>query len=413
MTGFLGLSLWGTVATTTRPVLFGTLAVTTYAYRSVGIAVMAVGGLIFLAGALLWSRGRPRQTPAAPSRMRERVAVLFLLAGLVTLSVSLYTPWWSAQGVSRFPELYNDSGYATYEIHGHEVFLPGDHFESGCTVDPPRERIWGPLCNLTISQGGSIPDLYSTGLVPWTHVGQLYGDIRLLLGLGVLFGALAAVLGFGFTSRPRPRRRARMATVCLVAALVLVAISPIAAAFMQPAAYALDRSPTPPSSVPWPGQSFWGSCGKPNAAGCSSANETLSWGAGLGWYLSIAATVLFVAALIQIVPRSNKTVAMRDAEGRLPPEPASARESADDGPTLSPVTRLRRGPVRTSRVRRLKGAVLPVEPQLGWVGTSEARVDASSREAPSRTSVSLGVRFRTTANGTQDLSGLSRCSRDT
>ena len=312
MTGFLGLSLWGAVATTTRPLLFGTLAITTYAYRSVGLAVMAAGGLIFLAGALLWSRGGPRQTPADPSRMRERVAVLILLAGLVTLSVSLYTPWWSAQDVSRFPEPYNDSGYANYEIHGHAVFLPGDHLESGCTVDPPTERIWGPLCNLTISQGGSIPDLYSTGVVPWTHVGQLYGDVRLLLGLGVLFGALAAVLRSGTKDRPKTRRRARTAMACLIAAVLLVALSPIAAALLQPGAYAADRGPVSPPS---PGQSFWGTCGSQSAVGCTVANETTSWGPGLGWYLSIAAAVLFAAVLVPVVWWPRKRAVTHEAAG--------------------------------------------------------------------------------------------------
>src|SRR5207247_2272817 len=138
VTGFLGLSLWGAVATTTRPLLFGTLAITTYAYRSVGIAVMAVGGVLFLAGAFLWSRGRPRQTPADPSRMRERFAVLFLLAGLVTLSVSLYTPWWSVQDISRFPQLYNDSRYAD-DGRWH---VPSPRSSS---PHPPRYR--PPSCN--------------------------------------------------------------------------------------------------------------------------------------------------------------------------------------------------------------------------------------------------------------------------
>src|SRR5207249_4782634 len=247
-----------------------------------------------------------------PSRMRERVAVLILLAGLVTLSVSLYTPWWSALDVSRFPEPYNDSGYATYEIHGHAVFLPGDHLESGCTVDPLTERIWGPLCNLTISQGGSIPDLYSTGVVPWTRVGQLYGDIRLLLGLGVLFGALAAVLRSGTKDRPKTRRRARTAMACLIAAVLLVALSPIAAALLQPGAYAADRGPVSPPS---PGRSFWGTCGSQSAVGCTVANETTSRGPGLGWYLSIAAAVLFAAVLVPVVWWPRKRAVTHEAAG--------------------------------------------------------------------------------------------------
>src|SRR5207247_204823 len=311
VTGFLGLSLWGAVSTTTRPLLFGTLAITTYVYRPVGLAVMAAGGVIFLAGAFLWSRGRPRPAPADPYRMRERVAVLILLAGLVTLSVSLYTPWWSVQDISRLPEPYNDSGYATYEIHGHAVFLPGDHLESGCTVDP-TERIWGPLCNLTISQGGSITDLYSTGVVPWTHVGQLYGDIRLLLGLGVLFGAFSAVLRSGTKDRPKTRRRARTAMACLIAAVLLVALSPIAAALLQPGAYAADRGPVSPPS---PSQSFWGTCGSQSAVGCPFAHETTSSGRGLGWYLLIASAVGIGAALVPVVWWPRKRAITHEAAG--------------------------------------------------------------------------------------------------
>jgi len=382
VTGFLGLSLWGAVATTTRPLLFGTLAITTYAYRSVGIAVMAVGGVLFLAGAFLWSRGRPRQTPADPSRMRERFAVLFLLAGLVTLSVSLYTPWWSVQDISRFPELYNDSGYATYDIHGHAVFLPGDHLESGCTVDPPTERIWGPLCNLTISEGGSIPDLYSTGVVPWTQVGQLYGDIRLLLGLGVLFGALAAVLRSGTKDRPKTRRSARTALACLIAALVLVAVSPISAALLQPGAYAADRGPVSPPS---PGQSFWGTCGSQSAVGCSVANETTSWGPGLGWYLSIAAAVLFVAALVPVVWWPKKRAVTHEAAGLGKDGLEITHEGPQDIAKLSPTTRIGRGPVRIADMHRLETPTHSLEPRLDWVGTPEARLGASSRRAPART----------------------------
>ena len=409
MTGFLGLSLWGAVATTTRPLLFGTLAITTYAYRSVGIAVMAVGGVLFLAGAFLWSRGRPRQTPADPSRMRERFAVLFLLAGLVTLSVSLYTPWWSVQDISRFPELYNDSGYATYDIHGHAVFLPGDHLESGCTVDPPTERIWGPLCNLTISEGGSIPDLYSTGVVPWTQVGQLYGDIRLLLGLGVLFGALAAVLRSGTKDRPRTRRRARTATACLIAALLLVALSPIAAALLQPGAYAADRGPVSPPS---PGQLFWGTCGSPSAVGCSVANETTSWGPGLGWYLSIAAAILFVAALVPVVWRPRKRAVTHEGAGLSKEGSETTHEDTQDTAKLSPATRPNRVPVRIADVRRLETPTLSLEPRLDWGGRRKPGFGAIFRGAPARTSVSLGVRFRTTAKGTRVPSGPFRCSRD-
>ena len=409
MTGFLGLSLLGTVATRTRPVLFGTLAITTYAYRSLGIAAMAVGGVLFLAGAFLWSRGRPRQTPADPSRMRERFAVLFLLAGLVTLSVSLYTPWWSVQDISRFPELYNDSGYATYDIHGHAVFLPGDHLESGCTVDPPTERIWGPLCNLTISEGGSIPDLYSTGVVPWTQVGQLYGDIRLLLGLGVLFGALAAVLRSGTKDRPRTRRRARTATACLIAALLLVALSPIAAALLQPGAYAADRGPVSPPS---PGQSFWGTCGSPSAVGCSVANETTSWGPGLGWYLSIAAAILFVAALVPVVWRPRKRAVTHEAAGLSKEGSETPHEDTQDIEKLPPATRLTRGPVRIPDVRRLETPTHSLGPRLDPDGTREARFGAIFRGTPARTSMSLGVRFRTTAKWNPSSSRPSRCSRD-
>src|SRR5438034_7597759 len=101
-----------------------------------------------------------------------------------------------------------------------------------------------------------------------------------------------------------------MAMACLIAALVLVALSPISAALLQPGAYAADRGPVSPPS---PAQSFWGTCGSPSAVGCSVANETTSWGPGLGWYLSIAAAVLFVAALVPVAWWPRKRAVTHEA----------------------------------------------------------------------------------------------------
>src|SRR5947207_3086837 len=103
-----------------------------------------------------------------------------------------------------------------------------------------------------------------------------------------------------------------MSLAYFISPLVFVAVSPISADLLQPGAYASDRGPVSPPS---PGQSFWGTCGSPSAVGCSVANETTSWGPGLGWYLSIAAAILFVAALVPVVWRPRKRAVTHEAAG--------------------------------------------------------------------------------------------------
>src|SRR5207247_4097195 len=78
---------------------------------------------------------------------------------------------------------------------------------------------------------------------------------------------------------------------------------------------------------------------------------------------------------------------------------------------LSPATRPNRVPVRIADVRRLETPTLSLEPRLDWGGRRKPGFGAIFRGASAQTSTSLGVRSRTTANGTRVPSGLLVGSR--
>jgi len=153
--------------------------------------------------------------------------------------------------------------------------------------------------------------------------------------------------------------------------------------------FAADRGPVSPPS---PGQSFWGTCGSQSAVGCTVANETTSWGPGLGWYLSIAAAVLFVAALVPVVWWPKKRAVTHEAAGLGKDGLEITHEGPQDIAKLSPTTRIGRGPVRIADMHRLETPTHSLEPRLDWVGTPEARLGAIfSRSARSNVNVSRNV----------------------
>jgi hypothetical protein len=128
------------------------------------------------------------------------------------------------------------------------------------------------------------------------EVGQLYEAV---LGLG-LCAAIAAFVGMalGYAGAFGVFRSRSILTLTLSLTLVsflLAVMLPVLVALAQPPALSADSSSLGSSCAGGSNacSSFWGS---------STVNgTTISWGADVGWYLALAAAVLLLVGLIQLL----------------------------------------------------------------------------------------------------------------
>jgi hypothetical protein len=147
-------------------------------------------------------------------------------------------------------------------------------------------------------------DLNNTGVIAET------GFVALVLA-GLCGGLSALVATFAGDSP----KRISLATALAVLAVVLSIAAPALFAFELPAAIGKDF-PSHTGNGPW--SSFFGS----NSSGSGALHSTLSWGAGLGWYLAIVA---FAANFVGMVLLA---ASRRGRQG--PPLPPSPRETSAD-----------------------------------------------------------------------------------
>ncbi len=147
----------------------------------------------------------------------------------------------------------------------------------------------------TTSTAGTSSALYAAS--QFVHVGQLYEAI---LGIGILAaiaGFVATALGYlGVLAGPRGRAVGRFSFLFALTGFLAALILPILAAGGQPGALKTDGAAIAgggacPSGAS-PCNSFWGSL--------SAGGVTAGWGADVGWYLAVAAVVLFFFALWQL-----------------------------------------------------------------------------------------------------------------
>jgi hypothetical protein len=145
-------------------------------------------------------------------------------------------------------------------------------------------------------------DLNNTGVIAETgFVGLLIAG--LCSGLAALTGGLAS----------GSDRRASLATVLAVLAVVLSIAAPSLFAFELPSAVGKDI-PSHMGSGPW--NSFFGS----NSSGSGASRSTVTWGAGLGWYLAIIA---FAGNFIGMVLLAGSRREGDPPQSRPPPQETS------------------------------------------------------------------------------------------
>ncbi len=219
-----------------------------------------------------------------------RVGGIIVLIGAILLIAALLTPWYMEQsseygytvGINAYPGTPSQNGTIKYTCSG----LPS-----------------GASCPSQTSY--SAQDLNSTGMI------AEYGFFIVIVG--VILGIIAAILGLFSGGNPK---RTRPAVALAVIALILAIAAPAMFAAALPGAIGNDSKGHPSGAGPW--SSFWGSG---NISGAS-----LTWGAGIGWYLSIGAFVLFLVGVIALM-----------RAGKSPPEAAPTTAAiAMDGSAAAP-----------------------------------------------------------------------------
>jgi len=197
------------------------------------------------------------------------IAAVIVLVGVGLLIAALLTPWYSFE-----VSLLGQSGTAHYYTG-----LPTENgtIQYSCSYNPGVRGQCGPQTSYSSAH------LNNTGVLAETAFFLLIG--------GVVLGVIAALLGL--TSRRKPKR-ASPAIAFAVIALILAIAGPVVFASALPNAFSKDDLLGHPAAAgPW--STFSGS----NSS--SLGNTTLTWGPGLGWYLSIGAFVLLLVGGILLL----------------------------------------------------------------------------------------------------------------
>lgn len=170
---------------------------------------------------------------------------LWLVAGATILISSLTVPYWE--------EVHQGPGVlvAVY-------YLPGADYQTTCEVVG---------CQVAHANG--------------TYTGAERMLVGTTWGLAVVSGSLSALCTGLLTFLRRRGRWLSLARASLIVATSAAAVIPAMVYTLQPWAYSLQDVFNDCGSVPNPSTTFSGSC----QAGY------ISWGPGIGWYLSIAAAV--------------------------------------------------------------------------------------------------------------------------
>ena len=196
-----------------------------------------------------------------PSRpygaMRFAASVLCLVSGILD-GVSSVSSWWAIT-------LSGSSGSGTVS------FLPGGSYEGS---------FGGSSGSATYTSGGL------------GYVGSLYEGVLALALIGMVLALAAGVLGV-LAARGRRRSLGRYRTVrrLVLAVLVIALLAIIIVPALQPTLFGASNPSdlcTSALGSSTPCNSFWGSA--------SANGENVTWGAEAGWFLTLGAAVLLVAA---------------------------------------------------------------------------------------------------------------------
>jgi hypothetical protein len=220
---------------------------------------------------------------------RRKTAVGLALVGTILLLVALVIPWWFAS-------------FTEGQDNGMIQFLPGSQYSGSGVIND--ESFSG-------SQQYSAANL--------TNVGNLYGAV---LDGGLLAGVLGFVaifLGFfGARGSFQTRTPLYLILVALGLTALIVTVMPLWVASAQPGAFAQDGTfagsggGCPLTSSPC--NTFWGSA--------SVGSDSVSWGAGFGWYLTIVAAI-FLWGSFAFYVSTRKEEFTHQETWSLPPAPPS------------------------------------------------------------------------------------------
>jgi hypothetical protein len=249
----------------------------------------------------------PSPAPPEGPVNRDRVgASLLLVIGAILLAVSSFQAWWTLSEASG-------GGTAT------AYFLPGSSYSTS-----------GPPGNGYFSGSG----LYSAGGL--TQVGQVYGAVLWIVIVLLVAAIVAAMIGFwGLSGTFRTRVTLYVTLLLTIGATVVGILLPLLLLGFQPAAFSGDvgdELSCPPGTSPC--TTFWGSY--------SAKGTAVSWGAGAGWYLALAAAGVLVCALILLIASLSRPYTADEHQAASarpgPAEPDLERRSPtpderDSGPT--------------------------------------------------------------------------------
>jgi hypothetical protein len=204
-----------------------------------------------------------RNASESTAKDRRIVASSLVLIAAVLLLTAMLVSWW---GITL------TDGGTTASVN----FLPGSSYSSSGTY-----------------KGGTFSGSGTYASANLSGVGILYETV---LGAG-LTSTIAAFAGMtlGFASASgtlRLRRPVGVADSLTTLSFVFALVLPILVVFAQPWAYNTDTSTAGASCGGGsnPCNSFWGSA--------ASGGTTATWGADVGWYLVVVASILLLGALV-------------------------------------------------------------------------------------------------------------------
>ena len=223
---------------------------------------------------------------------RAAVSLALAVTAVVLLLASLGLGWWQSQTVVDPWTL----GGHEYRFQALTTYLPGSEYRVECDTNDSSMPGWGYICSAAGSNGFLNP--YSSTIEPSPSLAATYASLEALILFTIVLAGLGAGLLCVAWLTGQSRRASRFGWFILLAAAFLALATPLWLSLEQPAAIGRDGLST--SSVPGgsgTAGSFWGSC-SPSGPPCPGSNTTMSWGAGVGWYLSlVASTSLFASAL--------------------------------------------------------------------------------------------------------------------
>lgn len=239
------------------------------------------------------------------TKQRRLLASTLVLVASIVLAVSMAVSWWGASSI----------GHGASEVIG---FLPGSSYSFS-----------------TSGAAGATAGSQAYAAEGLIHIGQLYEAVLGLVLLASLAGFAGMFLGYlGAFGSFRSRIWMRITLILTFVSFLGAVGLPILVAADQPSAFTADGAAigAPGGSGCGTGtnpcNSFWGSA--------SAGGINTSWGADIGWYLAVAAAVLLLLALIQLLmtrsqPYTRDEVWAASPQG--PPPSAAVAPSSAPAPT--------------------------------------------------------------------------------